>query len=46
MEKNGTFICYRFPEHTKTVGTDKSITSVVMFDGDLNVQLGGDITEN
>ena len=38
----GTFVCRIFTEHMKTIYQDKSITDVVIFDGDSNVQLGGD----
>ena len=42
-KKNGIFICNRFLEQIKRVDHQKSITDVVMFDGDSNVQLAGEL---
>ena len=41
--KNGTFICNRFLEHIKIIDPHKSITDVVVFDGDSNVQFSGEL---
>ena len=38
---DGSFICNRFLERIKTIDPHKSITDVVMFYGDSNVQIAG-----
>ena len=40
---NGTFICNRFLGHFKIIDPHKSIIDVIMFDGDSNFQLAGEL---
>ena len=42
-EKDGTFICNRFLEHTRKIDPRKPITDGVMFYGASNVQLAGEL---
>ena len=41
--KIGTFICNIFLDHFKIIDPHKSIIDVIMFDGDSNVQLAGEL---
>ena len=42
-KKDGTFMCNIFIDHMKKIDPNKTITYVVMFDGALSVQLGGEL---
>ena len=42
-EKDGTFICNIFIEHTKIIEPNRTITDVVIFDGASNVYIGGEL---
>ena len=37
--KNGTFVCNQFLNHMKEIDPAKNVSDIVMFDGDLNLQL-------
>ena len=44
-EKNASFICNRLIDHFKIIDHHKSIIDVIMFDGDSNVQLAGELLQ-